>query len=250
MVIFYTGTKNSEICAKNIAEMLHDELVCANDFIKTNESGDFFSERPFVFVCPTYSWRIPKIFEKFIRESKFNGNKNAYFVMTCGSDIGNAEKYIKKLCQDKEFEYCGVKEIVMPENYTAMFPVPDKEETRKIVAEAYPECERCADYIKNGKILPNIKICFTDSVKSGIVNFCFYNFWISSKGFRVSDECTSCSLCEKLCPTNSIIIKDGKPVWGKDCTHCMACINACPSKAIEYKNVSVGKTRIYNGQAR
>ena len=48
--------------------------------------------------------------------------------MNCGGEIGNAEKYLKKLCENVGFEYMGVKEIVMPENYIALFDAPDENE--------------------------------------------------------------------------------------------------------------------------
>ena len=47
----------------------------------------------------------------------------------------------------------------------------------------------------------------------------------------------------KNCPTNNIVIQNGKPVWGNNCTHCMACICRCPAEAIEYGKKSVGKPR-------
>jgi len=39
-------------------------------------------------------------------------------------------------------------------------------------------------------------------------------------------------LCCKLCPTNNIIIQNGKAVRGKNCIACTACANWCPQHAI------------------
>ena len=55
--------------------------------------------------------------------------------------------------------------------------------------------------------------------------------------------CTGCGRCAQLCPTNNIVLRSGKPVWGGNCTHCMACISYCPTEAIEYGKKSVGKPR-------
>ena len=41
--------------------------------------------------------------------------------MTCGSEIGNSEPYLKKLCSACGFEFMGVQQVIMPENYIAMF---------------------------------------------------------------------------------------------------------------------------------
>ncbi|MBW9173997.1 hypothetical protein [Clostridium estertheticum] len=53
---------------------------------------------------PTYAWRIPRIVEEWIAKTKFTGDVNAYFVINCGDTIGNANKYIKQLCQKKGFQ--------------------------------------------------------------------------------------------------------------------------------------------------
>lgn len=75
-----------------------------------------------------------------------------------------------------------------------------------------------------------------------------YSMMISTKGFRVTDQCTGCGQCEQRCPLNNIKIANGKPVWGNQCTHCMACIAGCPHEAIEYGKKAVGKPRYYLGK--
>ena len=78
---------------------------------------------------------------------------------------------------------------------------------------------------------------------SGPVNPIFYSFFVKANAFTAGDACIGCGHCAGLCPTNSITIQNGKPVWGGDCTHCMACICYCPTKAIEYGKKSQGKPR-------
>ncbi len=53
--------------------------------------------------------------------------------MTCGDGIGNAGAYIKKLCEKKGFSLMGVSPVIMPENYIAMFHVPDRESAERII---------------------------------------------------------------------------------------------------------------------
>ena len=91
MIVYFTGTGNSKYIAEKIAKITEDEIIDSTKYIKNNENPTLNSEKPFVFVCPTYGWRIPRVFDEFIRKSNFEGSKKAYFVMNCGSDIGNAE---------------------------------------------------------------------------------------------------------------------------------------------------------------
>lgn len=71
-------------------------------------------------------------FEKLIRETVFHGSDKAYFIMDCGGEIGNARKQLQALCSDKGFEFMGVYEVVMPENYTALYSAPDEKPQRSL----------------------------------------------------------------------------------------------------------------------
>lgn len=243
MVVYFTGTGNSRYCAKKIAESLNDELINAFDFIKSGMTAELKSAKPWVFVSPTYAWQIPHVFEKFIREGYFAVNTDAYFVMTCGEDIGNAGEKIKKLCEDMTFNFKGVLPIVMPENYTALFKTPEKEEAKRIIDAAEPIIEAGIEKIRSGESFDEIAADSAAKCKSGIINRIFYKFIVKSKKFRVTNQCNGCGKCAKNCVLNNITIKYAKPVWGNECTHCMACINGCPQKAVEYGRRSKGKAR-------
>ncbi|HJB75538.1 MAG TPA: flavodoxin domain-containing protein [Candidatus Eubacterium faecale] len=93
MILYFSGTGNSRFAAEVIENRIHDTCINAFDYIKNGRKGDFHSAAAYVFVSPTYSWRLPRLFEKFLKSSRFSGCKKAYFVMTCGSEIGNSEPY-------------------------------------------------------------------------------------------------------------------------------------------------------------
>lgn len=243
MILYFSGTGNSAYVAKRIALQTGDYLLNVTDCIKTGNYQAQTSEKPWIIVAPTYAWQIPHILRDWLLQTELKGCKDAYFIMTCGDSIGNAEKYNKILCEKKEWTYRGTAKIVMPENYIAMFDVPDKETSIRIVRAANRSITKAADYILQGGNLPKLKISLMDKALSGIVNACFYPFFVKAKKFYANDNCTHCGLCEKLCPLNNIRMKNHGPVWGKRCTHCMACICKCPAEAIEYGKISEGKPR-------
>lgn len=248
MVLYFSGTGNSRWAALRIAELTGDRAVSLNELLKSRSTAAIEVNGPLIVVTPTYAWRLPRIVENFLNSVELKGVEKAWFVMSCGSDIGNALKYIKKLCACKEFECMGVLQIVMPENYIAMFDVPDEEEEAAIMKKAEQTVTEAAALITSGKPFPAPRAGILADLKSGVVNTGFYKYSVSDKAFTAGDACVGCGKCVSLCPLNNIVLKDGKPVWNGICTHCMACISRCPAEAIEYGRKSVGKRRYFRAE--
>lgn len=163
--------------------------------------------------------------------------------MTCSGSIGDADKYLKKLCLTKGMNYKGCMPIIMPENYIALFKTPNKNEAIEIIAQAEQAISNTVQYIKNNQSFPLPKITFKDKLNSGFINDIFYPIFVHAKKFYATDACISCKKCENVCPLGNIKIENGKPYLGKSCTHCMACICRCPKEAIEYGKHTKGMIR-------
>lgn len=243
MILYYTGTGNSAYAAKKIASMTGDTYLNLFEKLRDKDYSEIASDKAFVVVCPTYGWQIPHILRDWLKNVKFSGSSDMYFVMTCGAEIGNAAKYLVRLCDSIGMKYKGCAQIVMPENYIALFDAPEEAEARKIIERAEPEIDRVSRYITDGEEIPEQSSGVLDRVKSSLVNAVFYSAVVHARKFRVSDDCIGCGKCVKDCVMNNISLKDKKPVWGNQCTHCMACICGCPAGAIEYGNASKGKPR-------
>lgn len=243
MVLYYSGTGNSEYVAKKIGEQIEDEVVNLFDKIRKNDYSEIHSDRPFVIVYPTYAWQMPRILRDFILRTAFTGNKCVYFVATCGASMGNMTKYLSELCRQKAFNDMGCAEVVMPENYIAMFNVPERSEAVRIIKNADIVIKNIVDVIKHNGTIPKKKADIFAKVNSSMVNTIFYPLFVSAKKFYATDACIGCGKCTEICPLNNISLKEKKPVWGDRCTHCMACICKCPKEAIEYGSKSKGKPR-------
>ncbi len=243
MILYFSGTGNSKYVAEQIAKITSDEIISINDKLQNKDKSDIVANDRLIFVVPTYAWRIPIVIREWISKTNFTGAKNTYFIMTCGSEIGNAEKYNKQLCNKKGFTYMGSAGVVMPENYIIMFNSPNDKEIETIFFRADKKIKRLADMLLNNKHFPTPRNNLQDKFMSGPVNMLFYPMFVRVKGFYADDKCISCGKCVKVCPLNNIEIKNNKPVWDKNCTHCMACISYCPTNAIEYGKKTVGKQR-------
>lgn len=246
MIIFFSGTGNSRHIARLLAEQLQDNLIDATKMIWQGLMAEFDADRPYVFVCPTYAWRMPRLFADWIRRGKFGGCSKAYLLMTCGSSAGNAAAYAEKDLAAAGLTLSGMRLLKMPENYLAMFPVPDEAASARIIAKAEAQLREIAPRIAAAEDIGRPFAWPWSRLASGLVNSFFYKFIIEDAGFWLhEDKCIGCGLCQQVCVKNNIRIEAGRPVWQGDCTHCMACICRCPREAIEYKKGSTKRRRYY-----
>ena len=131
MILYFTGTGNSRYIAQELANLCSDELVSINRHMRQrnmdpyNAQYAFESDLPFVVVCPTYCWHVPKVVEEFLRDSRFLGSHDMYFLLTCGSGTGQAYSHAKEICKELDMNYMGLSSILMPENFITLFHAPD-----------------------------------------------------------------------------------------------------------------------------
>lgn len=245
MVLYFTGTGNSRYVAERIAQALGDTLCSLNDRIKAGDTSPVNSDARLIIVVPTYAWRIPHIVQEHLENTVFPGAARVWFVMTCGGQIGGAGRHNQALAQKMGLAYQGTAQIVMPENFIAMFNAPTVEEARRIVAKAEPFIDRAIAAIRAGHMFSPPRKKLYDRIASSAVNPVFYPLFVKANPFTASDVCIGCGKCEKLCPLNNITLQNARPVWGTNCTQCMACICYCPTRAIEYGKKSAGKPRYH-----
>ena len=238
MILCFSGTGNSRYIARRIADELQDEIIDVNAKIKATDYSPIKTGDNVIVVTPTYAWRIPRIVSDWL-------SKTDLLSMNCGGEIGNASKYNRSLADQMSLKYMGTAQIVMPENYIAMFGAPEADEAVKIVEKANPDIEAAIARVEKRQKFPAPRNNLYDRIMSDLVNPIFYQFFVKATAFRAGDSCLGCGQCVKNCPMNNIVLKDGKPIWGSECTHCMACICYCPTKAIEYGKKSVGKPRYH-----
>ena len=121
MILCFSGTGNSRYIARRIADELQDEIVDVNAKIKATDYSPIKTGEHIIVVTPTYAWRIPRIVSDWLSKTELLFAKRIWFVMNCGSEIGNAAKYNCSLAEQKHLCYMGTFQILMPENYIAMF---------------------------------------------------------------------------------------------------------------------------------
>lgn len=243
MIYYFSGTGNSEYAAKKIAKETGDKAENIADFLNRGFAPQ--SEEVTGIVFPVYFWGLPEIVERFALKIKNSLGKYVYCVITCGADTGAAAQILEKKLERK-LDYAV--SLRMPDNYVMMYEPCGAEKSKKFLAHSDKELEEICRNINSKKI--GGERSFEKTVKSAVLSK-FYNLFRVTSKFYADEKCTSCGMCEKLCPDAAIKIKNGRPVWTKPkCQHCTACINRCPQKAVQFgkKTAARGRYNIYDIQ--
>ncbi len=242
IIFVFSGTGNSLWAAKKISEELENCEIISMGRQKKYTLTDRYDVIGFVY--PTYYRGVPARVHNFVSQFDFQNNRNAYFfaVATCGS-VGtacNATAQLRNLLKRKGITLSYAEKLDMFSNYIIMYDMRDtaQEEAQHSACDLEP-------------IIANIKKRAVDLAATKIkpIQQLMYKGFIQltphmDKHFNVSDACTHCGICQKVCPVNNIDYgQDNKPYFKHHCEQCLACIQHCPARAINYKDKTQSRKR-------
>lgn len=251
MIFYFSGTGNSLDVAKQMAEHCDDSIISIAEEMKKGKVIYEYSldEGEAVgFVYPVYAWGPPLMVTDFIDKLIIPNAKKHYFysIATCGENIGNTMDVLKKGLIKNNLHLDSGFSVVMPNTYILMWDVDSEEEMERRLENARKQVRSISKIIQNREPrVFQVKKGPVPFIFTGIINPLFNKYAMDTTKFYAQDTCTSCGLCEEICPVENIKV-DGKPVWGSDCTQCLACIHRCPERAIQYGKKTKARGRYIN----
>ena len=228
LVFYFTGTGNSLAVAKQF----HGERISIPHAMKENQR--VYTNEEIGIVFPLYCLNPPKMVREFLYRTKFE-TKYLFAVATYGNLAGAAMQELQKTVKDYGYQFDYMNTLLMVDNFPPNFEIneelsklPQKniqEHMNQITNDIKNHRHFIPDTTENDQVLSDMcKTLLTQQDKGE-----------TAKSFIVTQKCTHCGICAKVCPAANISASV-KTTFGNQCESCYACIHACPQNAIHLKN--------------
>lgn len=249
MLFYYSGCGNSRHVALNLAGQLGERVVFIPDALRSSSFRyELAPGERLGFVWPVYCWAPPELVLEFVSRLEVKGRPSyCYLVATCGDTAGMSEAIFRKALSRRGLKLDSAWCLIMPETYVNIksMDLDSPEGALEKIRRADEALPAIAEAIKSSRHCSELPVGSFPRFKSYIVKPLFYAFLVKDKYFKVSDACTSCGLCARLCPLQNISMVQGRPKWNGNCTTCNSCYHHCPVRAISFGKATDGKGQYY-----
>ena len=271
ILYYFSATGNSLFFAKKFAEKTNAKLVNIVSLLNNlDENQTIETDADVVGIfSPVYFWGLPKIVSSFLEKLVIKSkNPYVYAFVTSGGIKGGALNQIAHILSTKNITLNYGAAIFAVGNYIKMYDI-DKTQIDEKLERANQKAEKVFAEIKAKKYK---KI----SPKMDFISKFLYEKYLkdcenNARNFVVDNSCIGCGLCSKLCPTKNIKAAAGaqvfspceaedataekavtffRPVFADKCQQCFACIHWCPKNAIQYTEVTRGRTRYHHPEVK
>jgi len=240
-IYYFSGTGNSLWSAKKIAEIingLYPAQMCTLYNIGKEARKDeiIIEAETVVIIFPSFAYGPPSIVSRFVRKAEFKTRYLAAFTTYGSSPLGTMG-ILRKYLLKKKIEKMYFGKIPAVENYLAMFGTPGQKKIESRTNKQKKATEKAAVFIIEKK---ENKVCIFTPFSSFVSWLFSFALKIFYKYYKLSEACSGCAVCAKICPVSAIEMKNGCPVFSSECEHCQGCVNICPSRAIQFARVKFG----------
>lgn len=257
-IYYFSGTGNSLVVARDIAEKMEGDLISIPSVI---DKESITTDADIIgIVFPVYylgTVNIPLVVQRFVMKLDNISTKYIFAICTYGGGSGSTLTILDEMIQASSGHLSAGFGVQMPQNAFRK-PFENKAKLYKnwkekklpfIYEEVQAKKEGRFDndglfigftvtIIEKMTKLNFLKPFFINPMKSTAKVSKDSNLTMSEliplmdRSYNTDENCTGCSTCSKVCHVHNIKMIDDKPVWQHHCENCLACIKWCPKKAI------------------
>ena len=237
----YSATGNSLTFSRQLAQELGDTTLLPLASFRKGTKPE--AERVGI-LFPIYAWGPPRTVDEFLQNLDLSDAKYVFAVASCGGTWGNTLRRIRKTLRRKGSDLNAGFAVASRGYLNLSKPGAKKSPQEKMVEtvsklsgprpktdqERLPEILEVLRSGKNAK--PERGKLWGSLLGSFFHDMATPMLAKSDSGYSVTDACTGCRTCARVCPRENVTLAAGRPVWNHDCDSCGACQGWCPEAAI------------------
>ncbi len=242
-IYWFSGTGNSLTVARRVAASLEGARLVPIASL----DGVVRSEGVVGVVCPVYFEGLPLVVQEFLARLDAQAATYSFLVLTAGGFAGWAPVQARRLFRKAGRPLDAAFSVKMPDNYIAILDLPPLVKQKEILSRA----DRVIDEIAGAVARREKRLGVGVAAPLGALAHLVMGRQFArtccrqDERFTVSDACTACGLCVRVCPKGNIALSGGRPEWNHRCEQCFGCINLCPVAAIQIRNRPTIRRRRY-----
>ena len=207
-IYYFSATGNSLVVARDLARDLGGA-----DLIPIAKALRDGANSPYArigIVFPVYMFGLPLVVSDFLKALKAPLGAQIFAVATFGGMPGRALELSKKLLRENHLGLSYGAGVLMPGNYTPLYGAISQEKQSAMFEREGSLVKEIAEAVKRGRRA-------ISGYGSRVANLLLYLILYrggssqireSDKKFWVTEECTKCGICERVCPVNNIKMVD------------------------------------------
>jgi ferredoxin len=235
---YFTGTGNSRLLACVCADAFHARGYAFEVAdIQRGGAPDLRADAV-CFSFPVYALDLPRGVQSYLRNLPRLPQPMPVLLIVSGGDPDNCGWAISNgadILADRGYPVRIGDLIQMPNNWTPFHSAPAADESARMVLDGKGKAEQLvARFLQGESYAKPIALRKFGALGSVLMRTLFHKRGVGKMWslFRTNAQCNACGLCARICPTGSITMAEGRPVWSETCEQCMRCFNYCPKHAI------------------
>lgn len=243
-IIYFSSSGNTKYVAQLIKNglvfaKLESELIPFNSIKKDNLN---LEEIEILGIgAPIYAMTFTLNMLEWIKKLPRVKRKVRFFLFDTNAGLpGPAIKQIKKVLEQKNYEFIGALEVIVPTRDSVFDSKYFKNVkwSRKKIDKIFQFGIRIGTIIRAGKGVLDWSnpTLFGSVIRAYFQVFekTFYKYASYLIGYNQS-ACKDCKVCEKGCPTDAISLKHKTFINHNKCILCFRCTRNCPNNALYFK---------------